>query len=208
MPFEPPPMFGGDETTTAVRIYCQMMDRLIDRKSPRHVRLHSDAAELLRRIDPQDAIEQLMSEQILWLHARFAHLSYYASLQTKNPPMQIMHNAADRLANTLRRHLMAFADYRNPGRKRFTAVRQANIAHQQIVNNSSPMPEAIFHDPQIPRAIPATKAAALSSNARGASGITQEQRDPSTLAQEHGPAHGNGQEAFEPEPFDPRPVHP
>jgi hypothetical protein len=146
-------LFGGDETSLAVRVYCQMMDKLVERDSPRFERLHTEATELLRRLDPQDAIEQMMVEQMLWMHGRLAHLNYYAALQTRNKPIQVLHTAADRLANTLRRHMMAFADYRNPGRKRFTAVRQANIAQQQIVTNHSPARQVESHDSQISRSI-------------------------------------------------------
>lgn len=221
IPIEPPPppppadqpsaqepLWGGGQTTTAVRIYCQMMDNLVDPKSPRHARLHTDAIELLQRIDPQDAIEQLMSEQILWLHARMAHLNYYASLQTRREPMHVLHSAADRLANTLRRHLMAFADYRNPGRKRFTAVRQANIAHQQIVTNAAPsLTESPFHDPPISRPVPAAQTPKISPVARGPAVAAKKRRALQALAKEHRPAHDPGEETVQPEPPDPRAVH-
>jgi hypothetical protein len=156
-------LFGGDETSLAVRVYCQMMDKLVQRDSPRHERLHADAIELLRRLDPQDAIEQMMVEQMLWMHGRLAYLNYYAALQTRNKPMQVLHTAADRLANTLRRHMVAFADYRNPGRKRFTAVRQANIAQQQIVSNNSPARQMESHDSEISRSITEASTTILST---------------------------------------------
>jgi hypothetical protein len=161
-------LHGGDETSLPVRIYCLMMDNLVKKQSPRQQRLHKDAQDLLRRMDPQDPIEQMLSEQILWMHGRLALLNYFAAMQTKKIPMQLLHPAADRLANTLRRHLMAFADYRNPGRKRFTAVRQANIAHQQIVtNHSQPAAEARLDDPQISRSISEAAAEKISPDARG-----------------------------------------
>ena len=102
-----------------------------------------------------------MVEQMLWMHGRLAYLNFYAAQQIHNKPMQVLHTAADRLANTLRRHMTAFADYRNPGRKRFTAVRQANIAQQQIVSNHSPAKQVQSHDSEISRAIAEAATAAL-----------------------------------------------
>jgi hypothetical protein len=201
-------LHGGDETSLAVRIYCQMMDNLVKKQSPRHQRLQKDAEDLLRRIDPQDPIEQMLSEQIIWMHARLAFLNYFASIQTKKSPMQLMHSAADRLANTLRRHMMAFADYRNPGRKRFTAVRQANIAHQQIVSNHSQPAAEKLDDPQISRSISETASEKISPDPRRAAIAAPQRRQEQTMAEKHRPADDGGQEAIQPEPPDPRPIHP
>jgi hypothetical protein len=199
---------GDDQTPAAVRIYCQMMEKVLEKDSPRLKRVRADATEFLRKLDPQDPIEQMLGEQILWMYARLAHLNYFATLQTKLAPMQILHTAADRLANTVRRHMMAFADYRNPGRKRFTAVRQANFAHQQIVTNTSTAGPVQLHDPPIARSIPDARETILPSLQPGPGSAAQKHCPAQTLADDPRPADGSGQEAFQPKPSDPRPVHP
>jgi len=202
-----PPNSGGDQTSVAVRIYCQMMQNTLQKDSPRLARVHADAIEFLRRLNPQDPLEQMLAEQILWMNARLAHLNYFASVQTKQKPMQMLHNAADRLANTVRRHMMAFADYRNPGRKRFTAVRQANIAHQQIVTSAAANLERHLDDPTIPRPLPQASTPILSSVPPGSLGAAGEHRVVQTVADNARPENDRGQEALQPEPSDSRPIH-
>jgi hypothetical protein len=124
---------SGADDPLGLKIYCRMLDTLLLGDSPMRQESCEQARRLLAELAPRDAIEKMMVDQILWLHARLAHLSFYSSVQTRLKPMQVMHEACDRLADTIRRHIVAFSDYRDPGRRRFTAVKQANIAQQQIV---------------------------------------------------------------------------
>jgi hypothetical protein len=128
---------GEGEDAMGVRIYCRMMESLLTADSPLKAKYFEEARQLHKELSPRDAVEKIFVDQILWLHARLAHLNYYSTLQTQLKPMQVMHAACDRLADAMRRHLMAFAEYRQPERRRFTAVRQANIAQQQIVTSAS-----------------------------------------------------------------------
>jgi hypothetical protein len=59
-----------------------------------------------------------------------------SSLEKEADKAMSYHAACDRLADTMRRHISAFCAYRYPERKRFVAVKRANIAQQQIVINS------------------------------------------------------------------------
>jgi hypothetical protein len=92
-----------------------------------------EAEGIVQQLGPRDGVEKLMVDQILWLHARLGSLSVLASLEKKADKAAGLHAACDRLADTVRRHVSAFCAYRYPERKRFVAVKRANIAQQQIV---------------------------------------------------------------------------
>ena len=92
-----------------------------------------DAEAVIKELGARDGIEKLMLDQILWLHGRLARLTLLSCRRKKLEEAEGYHAAADRLTDTLRRHMAAFASYRYPERKRFVAVNRANIAEQQIV---------------------------------------------------------------------------
>jgi hypothetical protein len=97
---------------------------------------HSYVLELFTRIKPRDPIEEMLVGQMLLTHARLARLSSLAGLQQNVKWSSHLHEAADRAANTFRRQMLALAEYRRPPRsKSFTAIGQANIANQQVVQN-------------------------------------------------------------------------
>ncbi len=96
------------------------------------------AAELIAQLDPRDPLEEMLVMQALWAHGRTAHLSVLATRQTDLEALRIINQAADKSTNTFRRLMVALAEYRRPPRAgdSFTAIKQANIARQQIVHNS------------------------------------------------------------------------
>ena len=95
--------------------------------------------DLMRRFKPRDAVEEMLPAQMLLSHLRTARLSLVAFEQTNIKWAAMMHEAADRAANTFRRQMLALDDYRRPPRHNsFTAIGQANIARQQVVQNRNP----------------------------------------------------------------------
>jgi hypothetical protein len=119
--------------SVAMRLYRTMLESWVRADSPRLASAALEGARMLAEANPNDAIESMLMQQAVWLHARMGHLSHFATIQTKHRPMKMMHEAADRVAGACRRHLMALAEYRDPKRRRFTAVKQANFAQQIVV---------------------------------------------------------------------------
>ena len=85
---------------------------------------------------PRDVIEEMLIVQMAWTHARLARLSAVAMDQTQTQNVRVVNEAADRAANTFRRQMLALAEYRKPPRSdAFVAIKQANVAAQQVVQN-------------------------------------------------------------------------
>jgi len=93
--------------------------------------------DVLERMGPQDPLEEMLIQQAVLAHARVLHLTEYANRQERLEAVKVAHEYADRASNTYRRHMLALAEYRRPPRPgdSFTAIRQANIAGQQVVQN-------------------------------------------------------------------------
>lgn len=94
---------------------------------------------LLKMVDEmnhRDPLEEMLVLQALWTHMRVAHLSALCCHQTNLEPMQTLHEITDRASNTFRKLMLALAEYRNPRQAdSFVAIRQANVAQQQLVQN-------------------------------------------------------------------------
>ena len=86
---------------------------------------------------PRDPAEEMLIVQMLMAHARVMHLTSVANGQERLEPLRIVNEYADRASNTFRRLMLALAEYRKPprGGDSFTAIKQANIAGQQVVMN-------------------------------------------------------------------------
>ncbi|NOG54735.1 MAG: hypothetical protein HND57_10480 [Planctomycetes bacterium] len=100
--------------------------------------------DMLRRMAPRDPLEEMLAVQALLAHARVLHLSTLANQQQTPDGIRVIHEYADRASNTYRRLMLALAEYRKPprGGNSFTAVKQANIAQQQLVmNEKKALPE-------------------------------------------------------------------
>lgn len=95
------------------------------------------AQSVIARMEPRDAVEEMLIAQMLFAHARVMRLTALANLQTSLDSIRTVHEYADRASNTYRRLMLALAEYRRPPRTgdTFAVVKQANIAHQQVVQN-------------------------------------------------------------------------
>jgi len=92
--------------------------------------------DLMERFKARDPIEEMLFSQMVLTYGRMAYLTAYADQQSNIKWATMMHEAADRAANTFRRQMLALAEYRRPLRANsFTAIGQANIAQQQVVQN-------------------------------------------------------------------------
>lgn len=92
--------------------------------------------DMLKDFGPRDPVEEMLVAQMIQTHARMTYLNTFAFQQTNLKWAAMMHEAADRAANTFRRQMLALAEYRRPRRANsFTAIAQANIAQQQVVQN-------------------------------------------------------------------------
>jgi hypothetical protein len=93
-------------------------------------------SDILTGMKPRDAFEEMLIMQALWTHNRVAQLSSFVGAQKNVKWSQHMHDAADRASNTFRRLMLALAEYRRPPRSdAFMAIKQANLAQQQVVQN-------------------------------------------------------------------------
>jgi hypothetical protein len=93
-------------------------------------------AALKESMQPRDALEEMLVLQMAWTHARIANLSRIAPRQTDANNVRVVNDACDRAANTFRRMMLALAEYRRPPRAdHFVAIKQANVANQQVVQN-------------------------------------------------------------------------
>ncbi len=95
------------------------------------------ANDLIERMAPRDPLEEMLVVQALMVHARVLHLTDLANQQEQLDSVRTVHEYADRASNTYRRLMLALAEYRKPPRAghSFTAIKQANIAGQQVVMN-------------------------------------------------------------------------
>jgi hypothetical protein len=97
----------------------------------------SYVADTLLRMNTRDPFEEMLVMQALWSHTRLGRLNNIANQQTQPNHLQIVNDACDGAANTFRRQMLALAEYRQPRKTgdSFTAIKQANFAQQQVVQN-------------------------------------------------------------------------
>ncbi|GJM19643.1 MAG: hypothetical protein DHS20C14_18560 [Phycisphaeraceae bacterium] len=95
------------------------------------------ARDLIERMNPRDPAEEMLIVQMLMAHVRVLHLTDLAAKQTGLDGVRTVHEHADRASNTYRRLMLALSEYPKPPRTpgSFTAIGQANIAQQQVVQN-------------------------------------------------------------------------
>jgi hypothetical protein len=92
--------------------------------------------DLIERMSPRDPAEEMLVTQLVLTHARVLHLTDLANRQQGLEQIRTMHEYTDRASNTYRRLMLTLAEYRRPpAESSFTAIRQANIANQQVVQN-------------------------------------------------------------------------
>ena len=94
--------------------------------------------DLMLRFKARDPVEEMLFSQMVLTYGRMVSLTASVDLQSNIKWATMMHEAADRAANTFRRQMLALAEYRRPPRTNsFTAIGQANIAQQQVVQNGN-----------------------------------------------------------------------
>jgi hypothetical protein len=95
------------------------------------------ARDVIERMAPRDAAEEMLVAQLLFAHARVMRLTEIANQQTGIDSIRVVHEYADRASNTYRRLMLALAEYRRPPRTgdTFAVVKQTNIAGQQVIQN-------------------------------------------------------------------------
>lgn len=112
-------------------------------------------------IQPRDIVEQMLAVQMAWTHARLAKLTKLAVDQQLTCNVRVVNEACDRAANTFRRQMLALAEYRRPAQPSgFVAIKNANIANQQVVQNVEGLP-----------GIPDSEKKQLDSNEQGCSSL-------------------------------------
>jgi len=96
------------------------------------------AKSVIDEMKCRDPLEEMLVQQALWTHARVAQLTMLAQSQTDIHSIRILNESCNRASNTYRRLLLALSEKRRPRRSRqFTAIKQANMAAQQIVQSNS-----------------------------------------------------------------------
>src|SRR5450432_232553 len=106
-----------------------------ERELPIGQQMEEIAADLIRRMEPRDPVEEMLVAQMVWMHGRVVQLTRIASAQKNLEWSALMNEQADRAANLFRRQMLALAEYRRPRKRSFTAIKQANIAGQQVVTS-------------------------------------------------------------------------
>lgn len=119
-------------------VYHQILHRGIDQIFPgpelRETML-SFVTDTIRRAEPADPMEEMLVCQMLLAHMRSLHMTYLMGATSDSQDAGVLAQHAERASNTYRRLMLALAEYRRPARRSFTAIRQANVAHQQVVAN-------------------------------------------------------------------------
>lgn len=148
-------------------------------------------------VQPRDALEEMLVVQMAWTHARLARLSAVAHNQEQRGNVQVVHDACDRAANTFRRQMLALAEYRRPPRQdAFVAIKQANVAAQQVVHNMESANAKGTNDANEQGSAPGPALPALAGGPGGATGISASQP---AMAVEHGPPVSGGQGPVQPQ---------
>lgn len=96
-----------------------------------------NAGDFLRRMQPRDAMEEMLLSQALWTHGRIILLTQAIAQECNIDLLERLSEIIERASNTFRRQLLALAEYRRPPAVRgpVTSIEQANIASQQIIVN-------------------------------------------------------------------------
>ena len=133
---------NSDEMTTvppadADAVIAQSLEPLLDLGLPRDSKLGEKirplARERLMELDPRGAAERMLAVQMIAAFSRSMFLAKNANHQKNTKWFALYSGECDRAMAQFRRQLQTLKDLRHPRRSSFTAIRQANIAGQQIV---------------------------------------------------------------------------
>ena len=193
----------GSDPEGARMIYMRMMTSFVLREqvqlfSGTEGPINEAAGTFFRdfetRMTPRDAVEEMLLAQMAWTHARLAYLSTISTKQQSVKWFQLVHEAADAASNTFRRQMLALAEYRRPPRASFTAIAQANIAQQQVVQNRNPeLANPTNEQGSLGEAHHGAKA--LPAHDSGVGGVEEVRSARAAVAAEHRSAHRAGEGA-------------
>jgi hypothetical protein len=94
------------------------------------------ALSFQEQMQPKDGLERLALTQALLAHARAAWLTKLLTSQMSAQSLAIISEACERASGTFGRLMRAIAEYRRPPSSSATvSIGQANLAHQQVVQN-------------------------------------------------------------------------
>ena len=114
-----------------------LVDLALEADSNAAARIGPIARELVRQLGPRDPVETMLVTQMIATFSRSMFLSRHANKQ-KNPKWFALYSEeCDRTMNLYRKQMQALAEYRQPRRRSFTAIRTANFAGQQVVVSGS-----------------------------------------------------------------------
>lgn len=165
----PPPAIASDDpalaramhgTVLPGAVYSAALAPMLGDKPDPHASAY--ASDVLVRMAPRDAAEEMLIAQLLFAHARVMRLTELANRQTSIEAIRVIHEYADRASNTYRRLMLALAEYRRPPRTgdTFAVVKQTNIAGQQVIqNNEKPTNNPTNEQGSTPAAEPAARGA-------------------------------------------------
>lgn len=119
----------------AVQIYAKPLEPFMKKGSILRRRVREDARKMLEEFAARDPVERMLFEQLLWMHGRISFLHHQCCIEANAKVMEIAQAGFNQMVAAARRHAMALAEYRDPKRRSFTSVKQANIAQQQVVAN-------------------------------------------------------------------------
>lgn len=184
-------------TKVGATVIAGQMQPFIGRSSNEDGELRRRAAEhfvggIKDTVQPRDALEEMLVVQMAWTHARLARLSAIANDQTATTNVRVLNDACDRAAGTFRRQMLALAEYRRPPRtENFVAIKQANVAAQQVVQNvqnqNSNLQNPVASNEQ------GLSPAALPPVAHRPEIPTRNGQAKQAVADEHRPSDGDGQ---------------
>ena len=108
--------------------------------------------DIAAQLKARDPVEEMLIQQMVLTHARVVRLSAQSLNEQNESWRELLSGEYERAANLFRRQMLAFHEYRQPTRGTFVAVRHANIAAQQVVQQQ--MGSAGGHDGVNQKALP------------------------------------------------------
>lgn len=142
----------------------------------------------------RDPLEQTLVAQALLTHSRIVHLSNMACAATDPSAIEMLNDACDKASNTYRRQMLALQAYRQP-KQPHLAINQANIAHQQLVQNAAGGEKNMTNEQGWQDEQPDTthqKPPPLLAESGGAEVPASGRGRSKAVAGKHGPAHRSG----------------
>ena len=128
---------GGDGGKMVDGPLTVLVELALEADNNAAARIGPIARELMAQLSPRDAVETMLVTQMIATFSRSMFLSRHANKQ-KNPKWFALYSEeCDRTMNLYRKQMQALAEYRQPRRRSFTAIRTANFAGQQVVVSGS-----------------------------------------------------------------------